>query len=98
MISAIMTQTNNREGVKSTAFLQYIPTGSIYSIKYWYIPSGSGNRVQVHKYICIEIIFMRVKYRQELGKVLRSGTNSHQDAIPLLAWGYVVNTTILLPG
>ena len=93
-----MTQTNIREGVKSTAFLQYIPTGSIYSIKYRYIPSGSENRVQVNKHIFIEIIFMRVKYRQELGKVLRSGTNSYQDVIPLLAWGFLGNTTILLPG
>ena len=98
MISAVMTQTNIREGVKSTAFLQYIHTGSIYSIKYWYIPSGSANRVQVHKHICIEIIFMRVKYRQELGKVLHSGTNSYQDVIPLLAWGYVANMTVLLLG
>ena len=98
MISAVMTQTNIREGVKSTAFLQYIHTGSIYSIKYWYIPSGRENRVQILQHICIEIIFMRVKYRQELGKVLRSGANSYQDVIPLLAWGYVANMTILLLG
>ena len=41
---------------------------------------------------------MRVKYRQELGKVLHSGTNSYQDVIPLLAWGYVANMTVLLLG
>ena len=98
MISAVMTQTNNREGVKSTAFLQYIHTGSIYSIKHWYIPSGSENRVQVLQYVCILTIFMRVKYVQELGEVLLSGTNSYQDVIPLLAWGFLGNTTILLPG
>ena len=77
MISAIMTQTNNREGVKSTAFLQYIHTGSIYSIKYRYIPSGSENRVQVLQYVCILAIFVRVKYVQELGEVLRSAANSY---------------------
>ena len=51
MISAVMTQTNIREGVKSTAFLQYIHTGSIYSIKYWYqgasqskIEGGGGDK------------------------------------------------------
>ena len=56
--------------------------GKLYPVKY--IPSGSGNTVQILQHVRIHIVFVALNDIQELSGILWSTTRSNEDIIPCL--------------